>query len=157
MTGGTAQLRSVVEQVSDACDVIVEEMEVRRLGQRSLVKVVIDRENGVDVDLSARVARELRNAIESTPELTNLDFVLEVSSRGIDRPLTEPRHWRRNKGRQVELVLADGALTGRIAAVDDSGVEVDTEDGGGRRISFEDVVRAVVLVEFSGPPAKGGG
>lgn len=164
MSGVSAQLRPLVERVAGDSDLVVEDLEVRRLGRRSLIKVVVDGESGVDSDLSAKVARDLRDAIEADPGLAQLDFVLEVSSRGVDRPLTELRHWRRNRGRLVDFVLTDGALTGRLAAVDDTGIELDTGGAETHRIEYDRVVRAVVVVEFSGsiqdpvvvdPPGKG--
>ncbi len=165
MSGVSDQLRLLAERVAGDSNLVVEDLVVRRLGRRSLIKVVVDGESGVDSDLSARVARELRDAIDADPALAQLDFVLEVSSRGIERPLTELRHWRRNRGRLVELVLTDGAVTGRIVAVDPTGIEIDTGGVETRRIEYDRVVRAVVVVEFTGSgdgpaagdsPGKGG-
>jgi ribosome maturation factor RimP len=72
--------------------------------------------------------------------------VLEVSSPGVDRPLTEPRHWRRALGRLVKADLRNGsAAEGRVTGADESGVELD----GTRRIEFDDLARGRVQVEFS--------
>ncbi len=71
-------------------------------------------------------------------------YTLEVSSRGVSRPLTLPRHWRRNVGRLVKVELVDGSeVVGRIESADDAGVMV-----AGRSLDLADVRRAVVQVEF---------
>ena len=76
-------------------------------------------------------------------------YVLEVSSPGVDRPLTEPRHWRRAVGRLVEATLADGTVvTGRIEAADEASVRID-----GRGIPMAELDRGMVQVEFTRPDA----
>jgi ribosome maturation factor RimP len=76
-------------------------------------------------------------------------YTLEVTSRGVDRPLTEPRHWRRNHDRLVKATLDDGSqLTGRIGASDDTGVSLDVS-GIDRRLAYERIAKALVQVEFN--------
>jgi ribosome maturation factor RimP len=87
------------------------------------------------------------------PELLGGAYVLEVSSPGVDRPLTAARHWRRNVGRLVKAELADGELvTGRLASADDAEVVLEL-DGGPRTLLLGEVVRGTVQVEFA---RKGG-
>jgi len=77
-------------------------------------------------------------------------YVLEVTSPGVDRPLTEPRHWRRAVGRLVDVSLTDGSqVTGRVRELRDDGIVIlDTEDGD-VEIDPKAVSRAVVQVEFT--------
>jgi ribosome maturation factor RimP len=76
-------------------------------------------------------------------------YTLEVTSRGVDRPLTEPRHWRRNRDRLVKVSLRDGTqLTGRVTDSDDTGVTLDV-DGSARRLAYDAVGKALVQVEFN--------
>jgi ribosome maturation factor RimP len=78
-----------------------------------------------------------------------MPYTLEVTSRGVDRPLTLPRHWRRNVDRLVKVTLTDGtALTGRITTCDDATATLDV-DGAPRVLSYADVDRALVQVEFN--------
>jgi ribosome maturation factor RimP len=80
-----------------------------------------------------------------------------VSSRGINRPLTAARHWRRNRGRLVTAGLSDGSsVTGRIGDSDDEGVELEIE-GAVRRIAYAEVAKAIVQVEFNRPKADAAG
>ena len=94
--------------------------------------------------------------------LYTLDFdsqyVLEVSSPGVGRPLTTPKHFRRAHGRKVELTLSDGStLTGRMGVVADAVVTLVVRAGRDwnlRRLPLSDISRAVVQVEFSPPSAR---
>ena len=130
----------------------LEDVSVSPAGKRRVVRVVIDQDGGVTLDDIAAVARDLSDLLdgveETEPELLGGAYVLEVSSPGVDRPLTLPRHWRRNIGRLVAVRLADGAVTGRVASADDAEVVLDV-DGTERRLSLGEVVSGAVQVEFS--------
>ena len=85
-------------------------------------------------------------------------YELEVSSPGVDRPLTAEKHFRRAHARRVEVELTDGTvLTGRLGATADGAVDVVIRAGSGwkvRRVELADIRKAVVQVEFSPPNAK---
>jgi ribosome maturation factor RimP len=86
---------------------------------------------------------------EQDPSALGPSYVLEVSSPGVDRPLTEPRHWRRNVSRLVTATLHDGTtVTGRVTAADDDAVTLDV-DGTERVLPHADVARGAVQVEFA--------
>lgn len=126
----------------------LEEVELRRVGRTTRVIVVVDRDGGVDLDTIAAVSRCIGAELEGRPEWATTDYALEVTSPGVDRPLKTQRRWRRNIGRLVEVETTDSSLTGRIVAVDDVRVEIDS---GGRlhQLPLECVVRALVQVEFA--------
>jgi ribosome maturation factor RimP len=84
----------------------------------------------------------------ASPRALAAAYVLEVSSPGVDRPLTEQRHWRRAVGRLVTVDLDDRPLTGRITATDDAGVTLDV-DGAIRTLPWASLGRGKVQVEFS--------
>ncbi len=77
------------------------------------------------------------------------------SSPGVDRPLTSAKHFRRARGRKVDVVLSDGSkLTGRVGATTDEAVALVVRAGRDwavREISLADIAKAVVQVEFSPP------
>jgi ribosome maturation factor RimP len=76
-------------------------------------------------------------------------YTLEVTSRGVDRPLTLPRHWRRNTDRLVKVTTTDGdTVTGRIVRSDDEAVTLDVE-GTPREVDYAEVAKALVQVEFN--------
>jgi ribosome maturation factor RimP len=155
-SAAAAQVRAVVEDVVLAAGLDLEDVIVRRAGQRSLVQIVVDRDGGVDLDTVAVTARGCSDALDSV-ELFGGAYDLEVSSPGVDRPLTEPRHWRRNTGRLVAAKLRDGkTVTGRIVASDDDAIVLSV-DSSERTIAYADLARGVVQVEFKRPAGADSG
>lgn len=130
----------------------LETVEVTKAGRRDVVRVVVDRDGGVDLDLIAEVSRRISELLDEAPLSDSITgpFVLEVTSPGVDRPLTEPRHWRRAISRLVHVSLSDGSeATGRVVSVvDDRDVTLSTDDGE-IVLPLAGVTRAVVQVEFN--------
>ena len=147
-----AQLRAVVEPVVGAAGYDLEDLTLSRAGRRSVVRVVVDRDGGLDLDAVADVSRLVSKALDAAEdggrEIVAGEYQLEVSSPGVDRPLTLPRHWRRNIGRLVKI----GPLVGRVVGVDDAGVmlEVAGEKPADKIvIAHEDLGPGRVQVEFN--------
>jgi ribosome maturation factor RimP len=131
----TERLTGWIGPVVDAAGYDLEELVVTPAGRRSVVRVVVDRDTGVTLDDIAEVSRAVSAALdENDGQLGRSPYVLEVTSPGVDRPLSEPRHWRRNTGRLVAVPVGPAGgteqLTGRITAVDDSGVTLAVEGRG---------------------------
>jgi ribosome maturation factor RimP len=137
------RLRELVEPVIVEAGYDLEEVTVSPAGRRSVVRVVVDRDGGVDLDAVAEVSRAVSVALDDTASLGDAPYVLEVTSPGVDRPLTEPRHWRRNIGRMVSA----GGLTGRIREVTDDGVAIEV-NGSLVEIEFGELAEGRVVVEF---------
>jgi ribosome maturation factor RimP len=138
-----SRLRELVEPVVIAAGYDLEEISISPAGRRSIVRVVVDRDGGVDLDAVAEVSRAISAALDANDNLGESPYVLEVTSPGVDRPLTEPRHWRRNVGRMVSA----GEKTGRIREVTDDGVVIE-DSGDIETISFTDLPPGRVIVEF---------
>ena len=146
-------LDPVVRDVVRAAGFELEGLEKVGAGRRRLVRVVIDSEAGVGLDDLATVSRAVDRALDERADLLAGPYTLEVTSPGVDRPLTQPRHWRRNRLRLVRAALADGEeLVGRVGDCDDTGVTL-LVSGALRRMNYAKVDRAVVEVEFREPPA----
>ena len=133
----------------------LEDVTVSPAGKRRVVRVVVDRDGGVTLDDVAAVSRAVSDVLdaaeEAEPELLGGAYVLEVSSPGVDRPLTAARHGRRNVGRLVRATLADGELvTGRVTAAGDTEVVLDV-DGVPRALLVAELVSGTVQLEFSRP------
>ena len=146
----TPRVLALLEPVVAAAGFDLEDLTVAAAGKRSVVRVLVDKDGGVTLDDVADVSRLVSEALdaadEQDPTLLGTSYVLEVSSPGVDRPLTEPRHWRRNVGRLVSASLRDGSTAdGRITAADDAGVVLDD----GRLLAWADVARGQVQVEFN--------
>ena len=146
MSGAAAaRVRAAIEPALTGAGFDVEDVAVRAAGKRQLVQVVVDRDGGITLDDVADATRVASAALDETDPVKGA-YVLEVTSPGVDRPLTLPRHWRRNVGRLVDVKRTDGStLTGRVTAADDEGA--DLEDG--TRVPYADVAKARVEVEFS--------
>src|SRR3954467_3967472 len=147
------RVRDVLEPVVNGAGYDLEDVTVSAAGRRSVVRVIVDRDGGLDPDAVAAtpgVGSETPAADDAPGEIP---YTLEVSSPGVDRPLTEPRHWRRAAGRLVRAgVREDKDGTGRGVGADAAGVTFDV--GGSRRTVAYDVLGpGKVQVEFSRPGA----
>jgi ribosome maturation factor RimP len=131
----TARLAGWIEPVVGAAGYDLEDLVVTPAGRRSVVRVVVDRDEGVTLDDIAEVSRAVSDALDSNDDgMGRAPYVLEVTSPGVDRPLTEPRHWRRNTGRLVTVAVGPPGsaeqVTGRITAVDGDGITLAVEAKG---------------------------
>lgn len=146
-----ARLHAVIAPVIEAAGYDLEELSVSRAGRRHLLRITVDADGGVSLDAVADLSRDISAALD-TAEETGGDFgtgeyVLEVSSPGVDRPLRQPRHWRRNVGRLVEVPVGDGKVTGRVVAADDHGVTLDV-DGQRHGYGYPELGAGRVQLEF---------
>lgn len=121
----------------------VEEIVLRPAGRRTQLVVAVDGD-AVTSDGLAALSGRISEALDAADAMGEQAYTLEVSSRGVSRPLTLPRHWRRNIGRLVKVELVDGStVTGRIESADPDSATVT-----GQRVALVDVQRAVIQVEF---------
>jgi ribosome maturation factor RimP len=146
----STRVRPVLEPVVTAAGYDLEDVNVTAAGRRSVVRVVVDRDGGIDLDAVAEVSRAVSDALDAADSLGSSPYVLEVTSPGVDRPLTLPRHWRRNIGRLVQA----GERTGRIVAADDHGVTLDVA-GEHQMVGYAELGPGQVQVEFSRPGGGG--
>jgi ribosome maturation factor RimP len=124
-------------------------VEVTPAGKRRVLRVAVDKDGGVTLDDVADATREVSRVLDDSDVMGEMPYTLEVTSRGVDRPLTLARHWRRNEDRLVKATLADGTeLTGRIVASSDDSATLDV-DGSRREVAYADVAKALVQVEFN--------
>ncbi|MEU8355228.1 ribosome maturation factor RimP [Nonomuraea sp. NPDC048882] len=141
-------LMKLLEPVVSAEGLDLEDVTVTQAGKRRLLRVIVDRDGGVSLDDVADVSQAVSTALDDTDAMGQAAYTLEVSSPGVDRPLTEPRHWRRAAKRLVKAELRDGTvMEGRIMTADDTGVDLDVE-GAARRLDYESLTRGRVQVEF---------
>jgi len=135
----------------------LEAVELTPAGKKRVLRVAVDKDGGVTLDDIADATRTVSGVLDddAAADLTGEQaYTLEVTSRGVDRPLTEPRHWRRAVGRLVGVDVAGGKrdggsrITGRVVATDDAGVLLEV-DGAERPIPWADLGRGKVQVEFN--------
>ncbi len=142
---------ALVEPVVTRCGLEVDRIEIAQAGKRSVVRIYVDGDGpdgrGPSLDEIAEATRAISSALDDSRATGNAPYTLEVSSRGVSRPLTDSKHFRRNVGRLVALTLVDGTTTGRIAEADASGVTLDM-DGVEGRFEWDAITKAVVQAEL---------
>ena len=169
---------SLVGPVMTAHGLVLEDVTITPAGKRRVVRVVVDLPSGpgnLDLDAVSEVARAVSETLDAAEEergggpLGGAPYVLEVSSPGVDRPLTEPRHWSRATGRLVRTTISGETVQGRVAHVDDHGVVLEVVDPGAskgtpapgegtvleRTVAWRDLGPGAVQVEFSRRDASG--
>jgi ribosome maturation factor RimP len=124
-------------------------LDLTQAGTRKIVKVVVDAEHDVELDEVAGASRALSRALDDADVGISGSYTLEVTSPGLERPLTLPRHWRRAYGRLVRLTMADGSTqSARVGRAGEHGVDL-LFGGSLHGIAYADIQRAVVEVEFN--------
>ncbi len=127
----------------------LEAVELTPAGKKRVLRVAVDKDGGVTLDDVADATREVSRVLDESDVMGEMPYTLEVTSRGVDRPLTLPRHWRRNEDRLVKATLADGSsVTGRIVGSTEDAVTLDV-DGARRELAYADVAKALVQIEFN--------
>lgn len=127
----------------------VEAVDLTPAGKRRILRVAVDKDGGVTLDDVADATRVVSGVLDDSDVMGEHPYTLEVTSRGVDRPLTLPRHWRRNADRLVKVTLAEGeVLTGRIGESTEQSVVLDVA-GAPREVAYADVAKALVQIEFN--------
>lgn len=145
------KIADVIRPAITAAGMDLELVRVTAAGRRRLLRVIVDSDDGVSLDDAADVSRDLSAALDATDVMGNQPYTLEVSSPGVDRPLTDPRHWRRAVGRLVKVAVTDtGPVSGRIVAADADGVTLDVGDDSKNRrhFAYAGLGAGAVQVEF---------
>ncbi len=152
---------------------LVDDLSISRAGKRSVVRIAVDDDLSgvpdgdetspvapVTLDAVADATRAIDAALEESDVLGQSPYILEVTSPGTSSPLTQPRHFRRNVGRLVQLTLSDGSqATGRVVAAGPAELTIQPEASGSkgrpgatpdpRTIPYVDIAKAGVQVEFN--------
>ena len=163
---GSERVSDLLAPVVQDSGLVLEGVSVSAAGKRRVVRVVVDlpddATDALDLDTVADVSRAVSDALDGSDALGGSPYVLEVTSPGVDRPLTERRHWSRARGRLVVATVTDDSassqassdVTGRVVAVTDDGVTLDT-DGDKRLLPWPTLGRGAVQVEFNRTAADG--
>lgn len=148
------RLEPIVAEAVSGAGFELDALEVQQAGRRKLVKVVVDGEDGVGLDEVAEVSRTVSAVLDEQEHVLAGAYTLEVTSPGVDRPLSKPRHWRRAKFRQVRVTPAEGAgFIGRVGNCDEDSARM-LVDGALRTVRYTEVAKAVIEIEFRQPPAE---
>jgi len=128
----------------EAAGCYLEEVTLTPAGKRKIMTVIVDGDTNLSLDQVTAVSKEVSAIVEVLPALGDTPFTLEVTSPGVDRPLTHARHWRKNHGRLITVTLEDGKVVkGRIGASTEVDVEIDS-----LKIAYAAMKRALIEIEF---------
>ena len=138
------QVLAVITPAIESLGFYVEDITITSAGKRSMLTVIVDGDTHLSLDQVTVATKAISEIVENLPTLGNNPFTLEVTSPGLDRPLTKPRHWRKNQDRLVKVILNDGKeKMGRIKDSTETSATVDDQT-----INFSDIKRATLEVEF---------
>jgi ribosome maturation factor RimP len=146
-----AQCREIASLACGQVGVDLEDFSVTKTGRREVVRVIVDQDGGIDLDLIADISRRISEDFDSRFESLDFPYVLEVSSPGVDRPLTELRHWRRAVGHLVKIEFVDNNESQfyRVTGSDDGIISLTDSDGQALNVPMSQIDNAVVQIEFN--------
>ncbi|MFJ8509206.1 ribosome maturation factor RimP [Streptomyces avermitilis] len=154
-TTQSERLRELLEPLVGSQGLDLEQIEVESVGRKRVLRVVVDSDEGADLDAIADVSRALSAKLDETDAMGEGEYTLEVGTPGAERALTEHRHYVRAVDRLVRFQLTEGEeLVARILTVDDAGLDLEVPGVKGRkattrRLAFQDIAKARVQVEFN--------
>ena len=122
----------------------LEDITITSAGRRSMITVIVDGDTHLSLDQVTVATKAISEIVENIQSLGQAPFTLEVTSPGLDRPLTKPRHWRKNLDRLVKVILLDGKeIKGRVKDATEISATVDEQV-----VKFSDIKRATLEIEF---------
>lgn len=139
------QIFELVEPLLSKAGLVLEEVQVQTPGKHRFVTVIVDSETGLNLDQVTDASRLVGEVMDGASFMGDTPYTLEVTSPGVDRPLTAPRHWRKNVDRLVKIIKLDGEICkGRINAATEEEVTLDC-----CTVAFAEIKRATIEVEFN--------
>ena len=142
--GKKEEISAVITPALKSLGFYLEDITITSAGKRSMLTVIVDADAHLSLDQVTVATKAIGELVEGIQSLGDTPFTLEVTSPGIDRPLTKPRHWRKNIDRLVKIVLQDGKeVKGRIKDASELSATVDQQV-----ILFTDIKRATLEIEF---------
>jgi len=142
--GKKEDISAAITPALEALGFYLEDVTITSAGRRSMLTVIVDGDTHLSLDQVTSAAKAIGEIVESIQSLGETPFTLEVTSPGLDRPLTKVRHWQKNINRLVKVVLQDGSeVKGRINEVNEASSVV-----GEIKVNYSDIKRATLVVEF---------
>ena len=142
--GKKEDISAAITPALEALGFYLEDVTIISAGRRSMLTVIVDGDTHLSLDQVTSATKAIGEIVESIQSLGETPFTLEVTSPGLDRPLTKVRHWQKNINRLVKVVLLDGSeVKGRINEVNEASSVV-----GEKKVNYSDIKRATLEVEF---------
>ncbi len=149
----TQAINDLISPAVSEAGFFLEEVQIASPGSHRIVTCVVDGETPLNLDQVTVASRLISELLDTAEFMGETPFTLEVTSPGVDRPLTQPRHWKKNLTRLIKVTLGDGTITiGRLTELNETNATL-VENIKGRikdhTIAFVDIKRAVVEIEFN--------
>ena len=142
--GKSEEISAVITPAINALGFYIEDITITSAGRRSLITVIVDGDTHLSLDQVTVATKAISEIMETISAVGDNSFTLEVTSPGLDRPLTKVRHWQKNINRLIKVVLLDGSeIKGRIKDVKEVSATVDEKN-----INYSDIKRATLEIEF---------
>ena len=139
------QIFELVAPLVDKAGLVLEDVQVQTPGKNRFVTIMVDSETGLNLDQVTDISRLVGEAMDKAPFMGDTPYTLEVTTPGVDRPLTAPRHFKKNVDRLVKITKNDGTqVKGRISSADEDSVTLDNAS-----INYSDIKRAIIEIEFN--------
>lgn len=149
-----ARIEPIVAAAVESVGYELDALELAQTGRKRQVKAIVDTESGIELDEVAELSRAISKALDEREDALEGSYTLEVTSPGLDRPLTKPRHWRRARTRLAKVTFTDGGTaTVRVGDADEQQVRLLLDGKRVRAVGYAEIQRAKVEVEFREPPA----
>ena len=144
------QIFELLDPLVTSAGLVLEEVQVQTPGKHRFVTIIVDSETGLNLDQVTEASRTISEVMDGARFMGETPYTLEVTSPGVDRPLTAPRHWRKNVDRLVKVTKNDGEVfKARILSADENQATLDNGP-----IDYADVKRAIIEVEFNRKESK---
>lgn len=142
--GKKEEIIAAITPALEALGFYLEDVTITSAGRRSMLTIIVDGDTHLSLDQVTSATKAIGEIVESIQSLGETPFTLEVTSPGLDRPLTKVRHWQKNINRLVKVVMQDGSeVKGRINEVNQASSVV-----GEKKVNYSDIKRATLEVEF---------
>ena len=142
--GKKEEIIAAITPALEALGFYLEDVTITSAGRRSMLTVIVDGDTHLSLDQVTAATKGISEIVEGIQSLGQTPFTLEVTSPGLDRPLTKPRHWRKNIDRLVKVILLDGSeVKGRVKATSETSTTIDEQV-----VNFTDIKRATLEIEF---------
>jgi ribosome maturation factor RimP len=149
----TDQISQLVTPAVEAQGFFLEEVQLVSPGKHRIVTCIVDGETSLNMDQVTGVSRAISELLDEAAFMGDAPFTLEVTSPGVDRPLTQPRHFRKNVDGLLKIVKIDGdVVTGRICSSSDLDVTltvVEKKETKEVSVKLSEIKRATVEIEFN--------
>ena len=139
------QIFELVAPLVEKAGLVLEDVQVQTPGKNRFVTIMVDSETGLNLDQVTDISRLVGETMDKAPFMGDTPYTLEVTTPGVDRPLTAPRHFKKNVDRLVKITKNDGTqVKGRISSADENSVTLDNAS-----INYSEIKRAIIEIEFN--------